>query len=445
MNPQCNRDQVINEACGDCGSRRLTCDGCFWVSEPCVGEGVCSPGEVRGVPCFENECGDGFASSIECNDQCDWDPPSPCVGCLVGSVEEQVVECKPGYQCGEVVYRTTCEMSSAVDICDGYDQLIIGEEVVEQLGECVIECEPGSVQTSSCTLADGRAGEQTVTCTDECEWGPAEPCGAVAGACVPGTIETEERTCGSGACAGTYTRIQTCSPTGDGFSTSIENDTCPDCSEGQTRTAACTTELGECGTQTVTCDPGTCTWNAASGPCVARPSSCVPGTVETQELSCGSDTCGATYTVDRTCKSNGCGWNEVADTSACPDCTPGSVEQESCLTSDDRCGTRTRTCSTSSCSWTGWSACEPLPEACSAGAVEYRPCSGMCGSTGTEVWQCQSCTWHMVSSCDATPPCTPGEEEILGECRPGVPACGYQTRTCDADCTWVETGCPPCG
>jgi hypothetical protein len=354
------------------------------------------------------------------------------------------VECMPGYQCGEVVNRTVCDASTSIDICDGRDEVIIGEEISEQLGECVIDCVPGDTQAGSCTLADGRPGEQTISCTDTCEWGAPGGCGAVSGSCVPSTIETEDRTCGSGACAGTYTRIRTCAANGSGWSTHTENDSCPDCSIGDTSSTPCTTSLGECGTRTVTCESG-CTWSAPSGPCVARSNSCIPGTVETDERSCGSGTCGATYSLQRTCRSNGCGWNEVEDRSSCPDCTPGAVEEETCLTSDNRCGSRTRNCGTSSCSWSGWSACDPLPDACASGAVEHRPCSGQCGSTGTERWECQSCTWQRVSACNATPPCTPGDEEIIEECRAGVPACGYRTRTCDANCSWVETGCPPCG
>ncbi len=445
LNPECNRDQVLHEPCGLCGTRRVVCDGCFWSAEVCEGEGTCTPGDARAVPCFDQECIEGYASSITGDDQCQWEAPMTCAGCSLGLVEESVEPCVPGYDCGEIVVQTVCVAESSIEICEGYDSVTIGILETTELGECDIVCIPGQATTEDCTLADGRAGTREIVCADTCAWGVPGDCGATTSSCIPETVDVEPRTCGTGACAGSYDRVRTCRLDGSGWSTTTENDTCPQCSQGETRSVSCTTSLGECGTRTASCDGTTCTWGDPTGECMARSSSCIPDTVETREESCGGDTCGATYTVTRRCKSNGCGWTETRDQSGCPECSPSETQSQSCITADNRCGHQEKTCSNSTCSWSNWSACQPLPDSCSNGAVDHRSCSGTCGSTGTERWECIGCAWQLTQQCDATPPCTPGEVDVLGECYPGIPACGYRELTCDANCNWVDSGCPPCG
>jgi hypothetical protein len=445
LNAQCNSDQVINEPCGLCGSRRVTCDGCFWTKVPCANEGACVPGSERPVPCFDQECADGLGSSITCDAQCQWGPPTECAGCAIGTVEETIQACVPNHQCGSTINRIVCVAKTQDLICDGTKTVTIGELRAEQVGECVILCTPGQTSVGSCQLADGRAGTTTTTCGDDCKWGVASPCGAAAGSCIPDTQEVTTSNCGSGTCAGTRTLTATCRDDGSGWDSQWTTYTCPQCSEGETTSVGCTTALGECGTRPATCNASTCSWNAATGTCQKLPNACIPGTQETASRSCGANTCGKTYTVTRRCNSDGCGWNESEDRSSCPSCVPGTTETETCLTADNRCGTRQRICSNSACSWDSWGTCQPNAGACANGSVEYRSCSGVCGSTGSERWECTGCAWHKTAACDATPPCDPGEQENLGECYPGVPACGSRIKTCDASCQWVTTGCPPCG
>ena len=48
--PECDRDQFLEDPCGNCGTRHTVCDGCFWVVGKCEEQGVCSPGDSLRVP-----------------------------------------------------------------------------------------------------------------------------------------------------------------------------------------------------------------------------------------------------------------------------------------------------------------------------------------------------------------------------------------------------------
>lgn len=352
MNPACNADQVVNESCGNCGSQRVVCDGCFWIKEACKDEGICHPGDKRTVPCFADECSNGMVSEIECSDSCEWNPPTACTGCNIGDVTSNVTQaCVPGHSCGTKQVRQECQALPPVEICGGEAQLQVGHLVTIETGSCTIACQPGQTATQGCTAAGGVQGSQTATCADNCTMG-------------------------------------------------------------------------------------------AFGGCTACPNACTPSSTQ---QSCGANMCGAMMTVNHVCSTTGCGGSDVADRSTCPACAANTTSSRSCTTADNRCGTQSRTCS-GSCSWGAFTTCQPVANACVNGTVQRRPCQGQCGSTGFEEWTCQGCNGFVqTKACDAAPPCTPGDHQILGECVQGQPLCGNRERTCDASCSWVETGCPPCG
>lgn len=445
---ECDSDVIKIEPCGKCGFRELTCDGCFWNLGECRDQGECTPGEKRTIPCFDRACGPGFTRTITCSDQCEWETPTPCSGCSPGETTDETVECAPGYDCGIKTTRVECIGAQQVSICNGDDELTVGirrERVIRN--DCIYnECLPGQTTTSPCTTGLGQCGTTSVGCTGTCDW--AEPdasavCTPRPDSCIPGTVRTEVVSCGANACGMSRTFTYTCRADGCGESVSVSGS-CPACQVGDTRGVGCHDGSGRCGSGTLTCT-ASCTWPDAStvngGACTPSPSSCVPGTTDSDEVSCGGGSCGATYTTTRTCASNGCGWT-YSQSGSCPSCSAGQVDTNSCTTASGQCGSMSRTCSSSTCEWGGFGTCVALPTACNPGETRTEACSNGCNA-GEKVYRCNGCGWDLVQACDAAPgECSPGNTDSVS-C---APCPGSKSRSCTSACTWSPwSSCPPCG
>ncbi|MBN2358551.1 MAG: hypothetical protein JXR83_03800 [Deltaproteobacteria bacterium] len=358
MNPQCNSDQQLDEPCGKCGHRHKRCDGCFWTESACLDQGACLPGEVRTVPCAESQCAPGLVATIECNAQCEWGPPAACTGCAIGAVVEREIPCLPGRDCGHTVERTTCVEDHSVPVCGDSAELKVGIQHSEIIGECRIECVPGTLER--CQLDDGRGGVREIGCDDHCQLtGVSEPCGASSSSCPPGEVRRTSIPCGCGV---SYTRVETCNPDGYGWSSSSEGrELCPECSTGQTRTVSCTTPQGGCGQGTLVCD-SQCQYPANPNTCLPLDEACTPGQTQVEQRSCGANTCGLTYSITRTCLASGCGWSgEAEDRSRCPSCQAGQQRETSQLCRPEygaACGYVKQVCDLNSCQWTDM-ACPP--------------------------------------------------------------------------------------
>lgn len=358
MNPQCNSDQQLDEPCGKCGHRHKSCDGCFWTESACQEQGTCMPGEVRTVPCAESECAAGLVATIECNQQCEWAPASACSGCAIGAVVERELECMPGHDCGHTIERTSCVADGSVAVCGGSSALAVGKQMTEIIGECQIECVPGTVER--CQLDDGRGGVREIGCSDQCVLtGIVEACGATNASCVPGEQQRRGIPCGCGI---SYTRVETCSPDGYGWISSNEGrELCPECVTNAQRSVSCTTAQGGCGQGTLICD-SQCSYPADPDVCVPLDEACAPGETQVEQRACGASACGITFTITRECLPSGCGWSgDVEDRSACPSCSAGEqrVTDRLCQPSyGAACGYVKQVCDLNSCQWTDM-ACPP--------------------------------------------------------------------------------------
>jgi hypothetical protein len=398
---------------------------------------------IRCDNCTGGDCGAECVGALwRCTDACEWQELSGCAP-RNPECDQDVVLTEPCGLCGH--QKIVC------DGCFWTREPCMDEGI----------CQPGSTRVLPCPgedCADNYAA--TIECTDECVWQAPTDCDG----CTPGITETTEP-CVDGYDCGVRVTRTGCEETtvticggdiltvGQVIESEVIRDDCRglECVPGETGTVECVTELGECGGMGVPCSD-TCTFGApgpdpatgAMPECVAHSWSCVPGTVETETQSCGPGMCGATETITRTCRADGCGWGSSG--SGCPVCATGETDTRSCTTGSGQCGQQTRTC-TDVCDWgVGWSACEALPSACTPGATETRSCSHACGS-GEQLWQCDGCQWVPTSSCEPTDAvCTPGEEQ-LEPCVPGVPECGQRGQRCTDTCTWtpVCTCAADCG
>lgn len=343
--PQCMGDTTRIEECGRCGSRELTCDGCFWSYERCEDQGACFPGETQKAPCYGADCTEGFVAELGCTDQCVWETPITCSGCAVGDVNDRPEPCLTGYQCGSYIKRNTC-VGHSLQICGGDAQLVEGEWVESTVGVCDIECVPGT--TEFCVLADGRAGEREIGCDNTCHLtGSPSACGASSGSCVPGTVVEYDEDCGCGTMVHV---VKTCRAGGDGWSEQANRSQCPECRPGQSEQVNCSTSGGQCGQASKSCSSA-CTWQAPSS-CNPRPDACTPGQEQVTEASCGPNTCGRTARHVRRCRSDGCGWEEFDDRSQCPACSAGGTRDtgQLCVPGTPACGSVQQYCN-ASCSW----------------------------------------------------------------------------------------------
>ncbi|MEZ0314390.1 MAG: hypothetical protein ACAI38_21695 [Myxococcota bacterium] len=444
VNAECDRDEERYEPCGRCGVRKVTCDGCYYQYEACEDEGVCSPGESFAAPCGGQSCAQGHYSTIRCSDQCMW-VQSECAGCDMTAAPHVVTtECVPGADCGERVVQESCAAAGSSEDCSG-GQLPRGEiQTVVLRDDCVtLECIAGESRDVGCTTGLGQCGTQTQICSNTCDWPLAGGvCTARPDSCIPGTQTSEPVSCGANACGATFTRTSTCQSNGCGWS-SQDGAGCPVCNVGDTGARGCTTIEGRCGTETRACT-GSCDWGTWQG-CVANAGSCVPGTQSRTPLSCGPNSCGATYDQVSTCNGAGCGFS-ITYEGSCPTCAQGQQETADCTTGDGRCGIQTRTCS-GVCDWGGWSACVPRADSCLPGQQTSTPIScggGLCGATINQVSTCNAngCGWS-TSTSGSCPQCSAGQTE-QGDCTTASGACGTQSRTCSGTCDWGGwSGCAP--
>lgn len=366
MTPTCSGDMSIIESCGNCGKRVKSCDGCFWDSALCLEQGTCKPGTSLQTPCFGSGCKAGTYNTSYCTNECKWNTPSTCQGCVPG-VTVQDVNCVPNRPlCGQRRVETTCTIAREVPICGGDQTLPMGQATLRNLTQCPpIQCYPGAGFTQTCTMSDGSPGTQQKSCKDDCTWqvSTCEPGGTTCPtgqSCAPSSVTTTRKSCGPNACGREYEETKTCTSTGCGYSvTTTQYTACPQCQVGQTKQLSCRTPSGQCGSLTINCN-SSCTWDAAPAPgstssqCVASPSACVPGSTRTDYVSCGSNTCGRTYPRTMTCMSNGCGWQMTSeDRSVCPSCTPNQTETTTalCRPGVPSCGYIERKCNATTCDW----------------------------------------------------------------------------------------------
>ncbi len=120
----------------------------------------------------------------------------------------------------------------------------------------------------------------------------------------------------------------------------------------------CITPTGECGEVDMVCSAA-CEWPEPTGECVPKPEACVPGQQVIDDVSCGDDTCGATYKITKTCAPDGCSWKTEQDQATCPECQQGQTETTAteCITGFPICGFKERVCD-QNCEWK-YLACPP--------------------------------------------------------------------------------------
>ena len=286
---------VVRCIAGSCQIDPTTVVNCPLPSAPCISiqcvpdtgecvtlnlDGPCADGDL----CTANDqCVDGFCQgeAVPCDDMddCTNDLCVPSMGCVV----EFIAGCEPeGCTNGTVGLCGKCGT-----------RLCLGNE----WGPCENQktCLGGTTETEAC----GNCGEQSRSCSDECEWNEWSPC-ASEGACTPGKNEvqtcgpcdTQQRTCGSecewsdwgqcseeGICTPGETQSQGCGNCGNQLQTCTDQcmwgdwNTCTDqgaCSPGESQSQGC----GNCGTQTRTCN-GNCGWDGWSG--CSDQGACSPG------------------------------------------------------------------------------------------------------------------------------------------------------------------------
>lgn len=435
---ECTADQTLTETCGACGTRKLLCDGCFWVRQPCKDQGACKPGTKRTVPCYGAQCAEGFTSEISCQDTCTWSAPAACSGCVPGTYTDKSEECLANHPaCGVKVTRTEC-LGSPVGTCGGSTQLVHGE-VKERVvkDECpAVECTPG--QTEDLGACPCPTYRKTRTCGQDCRWKVSE--------------------CPVPVCAKGETRKVSCYE-GDGLRT----DTCGDC--GWTPGAACVGSVsglvcechsgatlsqscgpsGSCMSRQLTCVD--CRWTGQGGACTL-PAPCTAANNKTTQVSCGANACGKTYSVTTTCDlAVSCTLKTTSDQStACPPCQKGQTRTKSCTTASGACGAQTEVCDDTCTSFVPSGTCQASATACTPGETQVRDCTtavDYCGAPGTEKLRCNGCGWDVIESCkpkDASV-CQKGTSTTMGTCACGSP----DTRTCTSTCKWGPSSCSsPC-
>lgn len=424
-------DGILNqdETDIDCGGPN--CDGCD-AGERCLIGSDCQSLSCQGGTCVAPSCSDGIQNQDETGIDCG----GLVCGACDGSPCSDNSECASGFcfngQCA------TPELTCFDDI--------------QNQSESDVDC--GGPNCSPC-----RDGSTCVTGSD-CLGGVCATNFCFTSSCNDGTLNLEETDidCGGSICA----------PCANGSNCSVGTDcesgfcnagTCAACGPGSTQ--ACGSDVGECVAGMQTCVGG------IFGACVGDTG---PATEVCDNLDNDCDGItdeGTTYFAD----DDGDGFGSVADTTnsceptppagfvsvagdcndAAPAINPSATEicadsidndcdgsiDESCVCTPGAtmmCGTNLGSCSSGqqTCSATGaWGACSgataPQIEMCNAvdddcdGALDEdttRPCSTICGSTGTQV-------------------CTAG---AFGACMPPAEDC---SNSVDDDCDgMVNEGCP---
>ncbi|MBI3185018.1 MAG: hypothetical protein HYZ28_22995 [Myxococcales bacterium] len=500
---RCSPGQQKNEPCG-CGIDRTdtcnetgrwvfgSCDGCpaSYTPSGCDKVGACTPGDVEYRPC--DMCpADGGACGTRCvgarwmcSNSCAWVQAAPCeVLSQPECTADQVFE-EPCGACGK---RQV--------VCDG---CFWTRKPCRDQGACV----PGRIRDVPCLSGACLPGHvATSTCTEQCQWGATSACRGCT-LSTPAQETTEYCVAGHPLCGAKLTRTQcvgeptdSCGPGGGPLegqlTTTTVKDECPlvECNPGdvvdlgacqcptyrrsKTCGADCRFQLTECPTpvcvlgqlRTVACTQydnasrtekcESCGWAAAGG-CAGNvsglPCQCYPGQAQTLLRSCGPSNGCMRQQVTRTCVD--CRWEETVG--ACnqpPPCTTAdnSVTQVSC--GANTCGktfTRTTTCDlTTTCSLLvsdDRSSCPP----CQQGQTRQTSCTTGTGACGTQTSTCDAtCSWGAPSACQASPSsCTPGTTKTescttSASLYCGVP--GSRTLKCAANgCGWNPiTDCLP--
>ncbi len=330
-------------------------------------EDSCSPGSLREVACC------GYQLSQQCDEDGHW-PPVVCDGCAADAPlgpcdlpdactvgEERIQRCDDScietdtcaddcrgarWQCTAecsweqvsfcVTYMTPCDPDdTSIQPCGKCGHRLLGcDGCFTDYGVCQDQgvCNPGDSRLAPCGVDDGcEPGRYTtLTCNAACQWDGASACGG----CVEGTSTTETQECVAGYACGTrvietscqITSVSICQgsatlPVGENISTVVRDDCVNDaCTPGQTLpNVSCTTAAGECGTITRLCTDS-CAWENQE-PCEKRPDACVPGSTKEEVISCNSECdASATYLIQKTCNSAGCGWYVSGSIGECPSC-----------------------------------------------------------------------------------------------------------------------------
>ena len=121
MAPQCfnfgsGGETSIIQSCGFCGTRTVSCDGCFYAALSTCGDeqGVCEPGEAITSPCAADNCPTGGVTRQTCNAQCQWNPPSSCdIECLPNQTRETAQPCSSDPNVGTDV----CGNENILQVC----------------------------------------------------------------------------------------------------------------------------------------------------------------------------------------------------------------------------------------------------------------------------------------------------------------------------------------
>ena len=225
-NCACSGAQQQQQACGDCGTRARTCDGCSWGPwGTCGGQGACTPNESQ-----DQACGDCGTRARTCTSSCGWSAWGSCTGqgaCTAAETQEE-----PCGACG--TRARTCASDCRWDAW----------------GSCTGQgvCTAGEAQDEPC----GACGTRTRACTSACAWSAWETCGGQ-GPCAAGESETE----GCGSCG---KRSRSCNESCDwpAWGACLGEG---ECSAGDMAQEAC----GECGLRARACS-AECAWGDWS-PC----------------------------------------------------------------------------------------------------------------------------------------------------------------------------------
>jgi hypothetical protein len=380
------------EACGNCGTRRRTCNnGLLSEWGPCLEQGECTPGTTQA---------------------CGADGTQGCMGnCRWGVCGAQICAGAPSQACGNCGTQTRgCTAATATwsafgaceqeGVCEANSTRACGSRGMQTCGgncQWDIAC-TGQVCEGPATQVCGNCGIQTRSCdTNTGVWSEWSIC-LREGACVPGA----QQSCGVG---GTQTCLDSCQ-------WSLE------CS-GQACAGEMTQSCQRCGTQSRMCNGSSATW-LPWGACLNQ-GPCNPGSTRR----CGA---GGTQLCDPDCT-----WNEA--------CTGQACEGPSSQPCGD-CGTQTRTCDGSTGRWSNWSNCSGQGP-CTPGELEtcganrthtcndrcawgtcgceagFMACGNACADLDSDPLHCGGCN----QSCN-------GRACIDGQCE----ACASGTHNCGGQC-----------
>lgn len=251
LNPQCEKNTVLTEVCGRCGTRSRPCTELCQFGEwsECLGQGPCAYGDKE-----EEPCGIAGTRYRECSQQCTWG--------LFGECQNEAA-CSPGDS-----------QTEACGLCGQRTRGCSSAYAWNPWSECTGQgaCAPGNQETQSC----GNCGTQTRTCGEDCQWGQPEAC-SQEGECSPNQQQSQP-------CGNCGQRLRTCTAActwPDWGQCLLEGE----CVPLETETLAC----GKCGFSVRKCT-GECVWGE-TGACQGE-GECLAGQTEVCD-NCGLRQCDA--------------------------------------------------------------------------------------------------------------------------------------------------------